>query len=122
MRFLADMGVSRSTAQRLREGGHEVAHLSELGMGRLPDQEILDLASREDRIVLTFDLDFTDLLAAGVHHRQSVVIFRMKNQTPAAVTPRILALVAERARELQEGTILIVEDARYRLRRLPILG
>lgn len=86
MRFLADMGVAQSTAQRLREAGHDVAHLAELGMARLSDREILDLASREDRIVLTFDLDFTDLLAAGLHHRPSVITFRLKNQIPAAVT------------------------------------
>jgi predicted nuclease of predicted toxin-antitoxin system len=122
MRFLADMGVAQSTAQRLREAGHDVAHLSELGMGRLSDREILELASREERIVLTFDLDFTDLLAAGLHQRPSVVIFRLKNQIPAAVTPRLLTLLTERAHELREGTIAIVEDARYRLRRLPILG
>jgi predicted nuclease of predicted toxin-antitoxin system len=93
-----------------------------MGMGRLSDREILELANREDRIVLTFDLDFSDLLAAGLHHHQRVIIFRLKNQIPAAVTPRLLAFLTERAHELQEGTVAIIEDARYRLRRLPILG
>jgi predicted nuclease of predicted toxin-antitoxin system len=56
MRFLADMGVAQSTTQRLREAGHDVTHLTELGMARLTDCEILELAGREERIVLTFDL------------------------------------------------------------------
>jgi predicted nuclease of predicted toxin-antitoxin system len=122
MRFLADMGVAQSTAQRLREAGHDVTHLADLGLGRLADREILALASREERFVVTFDLDFTDLLAAGLQHQPSVIIFRLKSQIPAAVTPRLLTLVRERPQELTDGVIAIVEDARYRLRRLPILG
>jgi predicted nuclease of predicted toxin-antitoxin system len=35
------------------------------------------MAGREQRIVLTFDLDFGDLLAAGAHALPSVVIFRL---------------------------------------------
>ena len=122
MRFLADMGVAQSTAQALREAGHGVTHLSDLGLGRLSDQEILELASREDRVILTFDLDFADLLAAGLQHRPSVVIFRLRTQTPTAVTPCLLAHVADRAPELTDGVIVIVEETRYRLRRLPVLS
>ena len=122
MKFLADMGVAQSTAQALREAGHGVTHLSDLGLGRLSDQEILELATREDRVVLTFDLDFADLLAAGLQQRPSVVIFRLSTQTPTAVTSRLLTLVTERAPELTEGAIVIVEETRYRLRRLPILS
>ncbi len=54
--------------------------------------------------------------------RPSVVIFRLRTQTPTAVTPRLLALVAERASELTGGAIVIVEETWYRLRRLPILS
>lgn len=120
MRFLADMGVSRSTAEELRRREHDVAHLSEEGLHRLPDDEILRLARQERRVVLTFDLDFGDLLAAGAFFLPSVIIFRLQDQTPASVTPKLLSLIAERGREIEEGAVVIVEERRYRLRRLPI--
>ncbi len=63
MKFLADMGVSPLTVKRLRDNGYKAIHLSEQGLMRMPDAEILSKATRESRIVLTFDLDFTDLLA-----------------------------------------------------------
>jgi predicted nuclease of predicted toxin-antitoxin system len=120
MRFLSDVGVSRSTAATLRQLGHEVLHLREDGLHRLADDQILELARREERIVLTFDLDFGDLLAAGGDSLPSVIIFRLHDQTPSSVTPKLLILLAEREQELIAGAIVIVEDRRYRLRRLPI--
>jgi hypothetical protein len=66
MRFLADMGVATSTVQELAGAGHDAVHLRHLGLQRLPDNEILAKARGERRIVLTFDLDFGDLLALGM--------------------------------------------------------
>jgi predicted nuclease of predicted toxin-antitoxin system len=122
MRFLADVGVSVSTAEMLRQRGHEVLHLSEVSLHRLPDDEILVLARDESRVVLTFDLDFGDLLAAGSHRLPSVILFRLRDQTPRSVNPRLLALLSERTEDLLAGALVIVEDNRYRLRRLPIQG
>lgn len=122
MKFLADMGVSMSTVQSLRETGHDAVHLRERGLGRLSDVAILEKARQEGRIVLTFDLEFGDLLATGIHNFPSVIIFRLRNQTPASVTPRLREVLLERDKELAAGAIVVVEDARYRLRRLPIGG
>ncbi len=120
MRFVADMGVSGTTGEHLRERGHDVIHLSEEGLPRLPDDEILALARRQQRIVLTFDLDFGDLLALRSLSLPSVIIFRLEDQTPESVTPRLLQLLAERQKDLEEGALVVVEKQRYRLRRLPI--
>jgi predicted nuclease of predicted toxin-antitoxin system len=120
MRFLADMGVSMTTVRVLQEHGHEVIHLRTGGYGRLSDAEILDKAGREKCVVLTFDLDFGDLLASTIQSLPSVIIFRMRNQTPASVTPRLLETLSSCSQELSTGAIVIVEDTRYRLRRLPI--
>jgi predicted nuclease of predicted toxin-antitoxin system len=120
VRFLADMGVAGSTIQALRIRGDDPIHLREEGLGRLPDTAILEKARREGRIVLTFDLEFGDLLAAALYDRPSVIIFRLRNQTPASVTPRLLKVLTERSQELEQGVVVIVEEARYRVRRLPI--
>jgi predicted nuclease of predicted toxin-antitoxin system len=61
MRFLADMGVSYSVVLHLRSQNHDVVHLREVGLQRLADRDILSRAADEQRIVLTFDLDFAEL-------------------------------------------------------------
>lgn len=120
MRFLADMGVATSTVQELASAGHDAIHLRHLGLQRLPDDEILAKARGERRIVLTFDLDFGDLLALGMHQSPSVIIFRLRDETPKSVTPKLLEVIAQRATELETGAVIVVEDSRYRLRRLPL--
>lgn len=120
MLFLADMGVSTSTILHLRAQGHDAVHLRELGLERLSDTAILDKARQEGRVVLTFDLDFGDLMASGCHSLPSVVIFRIRDQTPASVTPKLLEVISLRAKVLEAGALIIVEDARHRARRLPL--
>jgi predicted nuclease of predicted toxin-antitoxin system len=88
--------------------------------GRLPDTEILEKAMQEERVVLTFDLDFGDLLAIGGQNFPSVVIFRLRNETPSFVTAKLVDVLSRRGQILAEGAIVIVEDARHRIRRLPI--
>jgi predicted nuclease of predicted toxin-antitoxin system len=120
LKFLADMGVSMTTVQALRQAGEEVVHLREEGLFKLPDDRILDKAKREQRVILTFDLDFGELLAASGGATPSVVLFRMRNQTPAAVTPRLFRVLEACRAALAAGAIVIVEDEGYRLRHLPI--
>lgn len=120
MKFLADMGISVSTVQALRSDGHDAVHLRDEGLIRLADEEILEKARREQRVVLTFDLDFGDLLATGALNFPTVLIFRLHNGTPNSVTAHVRNVVTQRRRELEEGALVIVEDARHRVRRLPL--
>ena len=114
------MGIAISTVQALRQRGHDIRHLSEDGLERLPDSRILEKAGREGSIVITCDLDFADLLALGAHTLPSVILLRLYNQTPGSVTPRLLQVLSECREALTAGAIVTVEETRYRLRRLPI--
>jgi len=120
VKFLADMGISQSTVRVLRDRGHEVISLREQELGRMSDVTILDKARAEECIVLTFDLDFGDLLATNIESLPSVVIFRLRNQSPPSVTSRLLEVISSCRDDLSAGAIVIVEDPRYRVRRLPI--
>ena len=120
MKFLADMGVSMTVIQALRQNGYDAVHLREQGLQRLPDAEIVLKAKLEERIVLTFDLDFGDLLAASADVLPSVIIFRLQNTMPSFVASRLLEVLSECGQDLTTGAIVTVQDNRYRLRQLPI--
>ncbi len=120
MKFLADMGVSPLTVQVLRQAGYDAIHLIEEGLERMRDEEIVIKARQEERIILTFDLDFAELLALSKASLPNVIIFRLKNTVPQFVSSRLLNLISEYAEQLNSGAIVTVEDARYRVRQLPL--
>ena len=63
MRFLADMGISQRVVTWLAEQSHDAAHLRDQGLQRLEDRDIFAKAYQESRIILTWDLDFGEILA-----------------------------------------------------------
>lgn len=122
MKFLADAGISPKTVAFLNAAGHDAVHVRQIGLQRATDAEIVQRARQEGRIVLTFDLDFGEILALGVADSPSVVIFRLSDETSASVNWRLGAVITERRSELQAGALIVVEDGRYRMRPLPIRG
>ena len=120
MRFLADAGISPKTIEFLRRLGHDAVHVRDLGMQRASDQQVIDLARAEGRVVLAFDLDFGEILALGVLDRPSVILFRLADETAESVNRRVEAVLGEQSDALVSGALMLVEDARYRIRKLPM--
>ena len=119
MRFLADMGVSPRAVEWLRSSGHDAVHLREEGLQRLPDEGVFAKARAENRIVLTFDLDFGEIVAMNAGSVISVVVFRVRDTRTARVIERLADVLEQSSRALEEGAIIVVEDDRHRVRRLP---
>lgn len=120
MRFLADVGVSLRIVEQLRLSGHDVIHLSEEGLQTLPDPEIFQKARDEQRTLLTFDLDFGEIVAASAGGVVSVVLFRLHNTRSSFVLARLLSVLKDSSSELMDGAVVVIEEARHRIRRLPI--
>ena len=120
MRFLADMGVSQQVVEWLQANGHDSRHLRDEGLQRLPNGDIFEKANREQRILLTFDLDFGEIVAGIAGQVVSVILFRLRNTCAAFVIQRLANVLAHSSAELTKGAIVIVEDGRHRVRTLPI--
>jgi predicted nuclease of predicted toxin-antitoxin system len=69
---------------------------------------------------MTFDLHFGELLAFGVRLEPRVVIFRLADESAAAVNARLEAVLRYETAALERGALILVEDSRYRVRPLPI--
>ena len=104
----------------MKNQGYDAIHISEEGLFRMRDAEILEKACKEGRVILTFDLDFADLLAASVEILPSTIIFRLKKTFPDFVSARLLSVLSDCKDELESGALVTIEDGRYRLRHLPI--
>lgn len=120
MRFLADMGLARSTVSFLRIQGHDAVHLRDQGLQRLGDDGIIEKARHEDRIVLTHDLDFGRLIAISHARKPSVVTFRLGDMRASCVNHYLVQVIARFPSELEAGALVSVSEQRIRVRSLPI--
>ena len=48
------------------------------------------------------------------------MIFRLSDERPAAVNKRLAAVIDERLEDLVSGSLILIEDEKYRVRKQPI--
>lgn len=119
MRFLADMGIAVRIVEWLKSQGHDATHLRDQGLHRMPNGEIFRKAIAESRVILTFDLDFGEIVALSKGHKTPVVLFRLRNTRTAHVIQRLSSVLTDCVDELQKGVVVIVEESRHRVREFP---
>jgi predicted nuclease of predicted toxin-antitoxin system len=61
LRFLADENIFPSTLQLIRSKGHDVLDIKEANFNGITDAEVIELARKEDRVLLTLDMHFTNI-------------------------------------------------------------
>ena len=120
MRILVDMSVDTRVAAWLRHQGHDAVHLRDEGLHRMPNGEIFEKALSEDRIVLTSDLDFGEIAAVLKDTLGKVLLLRLHNTRAANVIRRLTSVLPRVEGDLAAGAVVIVEEARHRVRPLPI--
>jgi predicted nuclease of predicted toxin-antitoxin system len=120
MRFLADMGISPVTVSFLGGLGHDAMHLHDEGLDVLEDPDIFAKARDEDRVLLTHDLGFGELVAASGARLPSVVVFRLRNMRPDRVNHYLRGIISDHQEVLEQGAILSVTEGQIRVRLLPI--
>lgn len=123
MRFLIDNALSPVLAQLLRQAGHDVAHVRDYRLEAAGDDEIFERAKAEDRVLVSADTDFGTLLALRDQRGPSLILFRRTaNRQPDRQVQLLLANIPAIEAPLLNGCVAVIEDARVRIRTLPIGG
>lgn len=83
MRFLlADENFPLSSIKVLRDDGHDIYAIAESDAS-ISDEQVIEKAIAENRIILTFDKDFGELVfKKGYRPEAGIIYFRWKHYNP----------------------------------------
>ena len=105
--------------EALRSAGHDVVAVGAVARGS-SDRMVLQLAVRENRLLLTFDKDFGELAFRDLHATAGVILLRISARSPSAVADMVVRAIGRR--DDWGGHFSIIDDTQTRMTALPKSG
>lgn len=120
MRFLLDECLSQRLVPLLEIAGHDVIHVVDCGLAGRVDDDVLERARTEGRVLVSSDTDFGELLARADAALPSLILFRQGNREPEHQAATLLGNLGQVVDDLDAGAIVVFTNENIRIRRLPI--
>lgn len=114
MRFLVDASADARVVPHLRSQGHDVTRVGSDHPAALEDIEVLTIAYREQRILITDDRDFGELVFR-LHHPHTGVIYLRLNTTRLPVRLDRMDHVLRSYGDRLDQFLVVTEDS-FRVR------
>ena len=120
LQILVDMNLSPDWVALLQQGGWKAVHWSTIGDPCATDKAIMDWAVANQHVVLTHDLDFGTTLALTHAQGPSVLQVRASDVLPDHLGDVVVAALRQHEGDLLAGALVVVDEAKSRVRILPI--
>jgi predicted nuclease of predicted toxin-antitoxin system len=117
MDFVADESCARPVIQALREAGHDVVAIAEIARGATDDQ-VLERALKEKRVLITEDRDFGELVYARGRSSAGVILVRFPSRARRAKSATVIEAVSRLGSRLRDA-FAVVEPGRVRISSRP---
>lgn len=109
MRFIVDESTGVAVAKQLRDFGHDVVSVAE-EMPQADDEDILERAAGEARIVLTNDKDFGELAFRSGHAHCGIVLFRLRDESTEHRVEMLHILLDKYPAHLENHFVVVTEN------------
>lgn len=108
-------------AEVLTDAGHDAVHVQTAIAVDAADEAIFEHARLDQRVIVTADTDFGDLLAQRAATEPSVILFRRRTgRRPGEQANLLVEHLDTVGPDLDEGAVVVIEQARIRVRTLPL--
>lgn len=118
--LLADENIAAPLVRALRENGIDVAYIAEFATG-ITDDEVLEVARQEGRLLLTEDKDFGELVFRMKRDMPGVIMLRLPTAQWLEQWKRVRTVIEHYADKLA-GYYTVIEQDKIRFRSLPNNG
>jgi predicted nuclease of predicted toxin-antitoxin system len=114
MRFLADESCDFAVVRALRAEGHDVLAVSEFQQ-RSIDEEVMQLAAAENRVLLTEDKDFGRIALASEPPSVGVILIRFPASARGSLADSVCSLIREHGARIA-ATFIVLRPGAARIR------
>jgi len=116
MRIKLDENMPHDLAEFLRSSGHQVATVAEENLSGADDPAVVERATEEERLLMTFDIGFADIRKFPVGAHGGIVVFRLHDQRWAVMKEPAQRLIESGLLEKLEQGLAVVDETRVRFR------
>jgi predicted nuclease of predicted toxin-antitoxin system len=116
MRFKIDENLPVEMADRLRASGHDAATIPEQYMSGQPDDRATEVCRKEDRALVTLDMDFSDIRSYPLGQDPGRIVFRLVRQDKPWVLAALDRIIPLLNLEPLAGRLWIVDEQDVRIR------
>jgi len=120
LKWLADENISSLVVRILRDHGDDVLYAKEKGLTGATDEDLLTLAERQSRVIITRDKDLPSLGLLARRGFFAVLLLRLKSPYPDDAADVIRSVLARNI-EFDSGTIVVANERRIRVSSLPLI-
>lgn len=115
MRFKLDENLGRRSIELFQEAGHDVATVFGQDLGGTPDAGLLEVCRVEDRVLVTLDLDFSNVIRFPPERYAGIAVLRVPHPIELDdLRKHVRVLLEGVRREEVTGRLWIVESGRIR--------
>ena len=113
---MADENIPTRSIDQLVEDGIDIISVSSFKYG-LHDEDVLKLAYKERRVLVTFDKEFGYLIFKKKIRSFGVLLLRFIPRSPEEVSARIIELVNNKMK--LQWNFIVLEEEKIRIRSIP---
>jgi len=114
VRLLADEGVEARIVERLRFEGHDVEYVAELAPG-ITDDDVLEGANSGQRVLVTVDKDFGELVFRLLRVTAGVLLVRLSGLSSDDKATMVASAVRDHGSQMS-GAFTVVSPGMVRIR------
>ncbi|MBI4506944.1 MAG: DUF5615 family PIN-like protein [Chloroflexi bacterium] len=115
MKFKIDENLPVELAELLRAAGYDALTVHEEALRGAHGDSLVEVCRREERILVTLDLDFASIAAYPPEAHPGFIVLRPHRQDKPRLISLLQRVVPLLAAESAEHRLWIVEDARVRI-------
>ena len=118
MRFKVDESVHLEIADLLRRRGYDALTVFDQGFRGRSDRDIADLSQSEGRVLISLDLDFSNILMFPPEKYPGLIVLRLRKKSRSAVRRVVTRVIDHLDKEPLSGQLWVVDEHRIRIHRV----